>query len=210
MSAVFNQSLSTRKPDVLPTPASTVRRGASESPAPGPLRFKKSAQPAARYSRLRDLRLLVVVIFFSVISYFVVNRYCIAAVIVQGRSMNPTLQDGDRCLLNRLSLLYRAPARSDLAVIKDPGHTDFAIKRIIGLPGDTIHIKDGYVFLNGNRLVEPYLAPGMRTICLNSRELYVKLKPSQYFLLGDNRGDSEDSRYYGPIDRGQIQGTLIP
>jgi len=162
-----------------------------------------------RNTRWREVRLLLAILSLSAFSYFVFNHYCVAAVVVQGRSMNPTLQDGDRCLLNRLSLLYREPGRGDLAVIKDPGHSDFAIKRIVGVPGDTLHIKDGCVFLNGHRLVEPYLVPGTRTECLRSRELYIKLKASQFFLLGDNRGDSEDSRFYGPIDRGHIVGTLI-
>jgi signal peptidase I len=129
-------------------------------------------------------------------------------VIVQGRSMVPTLQDGERYLLDRWSYNYRSPERGDVVVLRDPGHPDLAIKRIVGMPGDTIHLREGTVRVNGKRFIEPYLSRGMRTYTPDLKDRLVLLGENQYFVLGDNRGVSEDSRYYGPIHRHRILGCL--
>jgi signal peptidase I len=144
----------------------------------------------------------------SVLSYYAVSRYVVTAVVVQGASMLPTLHDGDRYLLNRWAYLMRAPQRGDVVVIKDPGHSDYAVKRIVGLPYDVIKFKDGKVFLNGKLFSEPYLNRGTRTSSADGRDQQIMLGPDRYFVLGDNRNISEDSRYYGSVRRDQIVGIL--
>ncbi len=156
----------------------------------------------------RQLLVLAWLLIFSLVSYHLVSRYVVTAVVVQGRSMMPTLRDGDRCILNRLSYHYREPQRDELVVIRDPGHQDYAVKRIVGMPGETVEVKDGAVYLNGAQQQEPYLLPGTRTDCPFSKQMYVVLGDHQYFVLGDNRGISEDSRTYGAIDRRQVVGLL--
>src|SRR4051812_10450634 len=81
--------------------------------------------------------------FLSLASYCVISRFCVSTVQVSGRSMVPTLQDGERYLLNRLSFLYRDPIPGEVVVIRDPGHSDMAVKRIVAGPSDTIVFKAG-------------------------------------------------------------------
>jgi signal peptidase I len=148
-------------------------------------------------------------IVFSLTSYFAVSRYVITAVVVQGRSMAPTLHDGERYFLNRWLFMIREPRRGDLVVIRDAGHHDYAVKRIVGLPNETVSIKEGKVFINNAPMDEPYLFPNTKTICPNGGTMQVRLGEDDYFVLGDNRGNSEDSRYYGALEREQIIGLLV-
>jgi signal peptidase I len=153
--------------------------------------------------------LIIWLVLFSLIGHYVVSHYVISAVQVQGRSMVPTLQDGERYFLNRVIYYYRLPVRGELVVIKDPGHSDYAVKRIVGLPGDALQIKNGAVYLNSRRIQEPYLPDGVRTSAGDLKEKLIVLGRNSYFLLGDNRANSEDSRNYGPIQGSQIVGKLL-
>jgi signal peptidase I len=157
---------------------------------------------------LRQVAILITLIAFSLLSYYLVSQYVVAAVVVQGRSMLPTLRDGERCVLNRLAYHYRNPQRDELVVIHDPGHRDLAVKRVIALPGETVQLKDGAVFVNGVRRDEPFLAPGTRTFTPNLKDLLLIVGQDQYFVLGDNRRNSEDSRHYGAVARNRIIGLL--
>lgn len=157
----------------------------------------------------RQLILLAIVFVCSLISYAVINRWFLSTVVVQGRSMMPTLEDGDRCLLNRLSYIYTSPKRGDLVVLHDRGESDLAVKRIIALPGETVRLSHGTIYVNGRPLSEPYLETGTMTIPPSGADQAYEVGDHEYFVLGDNRAESEDSRFYGPITRGKIVGTLI-
>lgn len=157
---------------------------------------------------VRQLIALAVFGLLCVVSYFAFSRYVVTPVIIQGRSMTPTLRDGEYYLLNRLAYFFKAPARGDVVVLRDPGHSDFAVKRIIAKPGDWLNLRDGKVFLNGRRLVEPYLPKGTLTFTPDSQEKWIELGKEQYFVMGDNRGWSEDSRIYGRIERSSILGAI--
>lgn len=154
------------------------------------------------------LPLLVGLFICCAASYFLASRYMVCTVVIRGRSMTPTLRDGDQYLLNRIAYLFREPNRGDLVVIHDPGHTDMAIKRIIGLPGDKVEVRDGALFVNGARLKEPYLAPDTFTMPGHTLRGPVKLGANNYFVMGDNRSESEDSRFYGPIHLDHIVGVV--
>jgi signal peptidase I len=141
-------------------------------------------------------------------SYFLASRYMVCTVVIRGRSMIPTLRDGDQYLLNRIAYLFREPRRGDLVVIHDPGHKDMAIKRIVGLPGDRVEIKEGVLYINQKPLNEAYLAPHTKTLPGDATQHSVQLGSKQYFVMGDNRSESEDSRYYGPIHHDKIVGVV--
>jgi len=123
---------------------------------------------------------------------------------VKGESMFPTYNDGELLLTEKVSYRFSKPKRGDVIVFEAPvGHNIDFIKRIIGLPGETVSIQEGSVFVNGKRLEENNLkveTPGdeVRT-----------LGPGEYFVMGDNRPASSDSRVFGPIATDKIQGRVF-
>ena len=142
-------------------------------------------------------------IVLAVILYFGINAIS-ARVRVDGFSMNPTLQNGEYILVNRLAYKTGPPARGDIIVFRLPSdETQDLIKRVIGLPGDTIHISDGVVTINGSRLEEPYIAQD---------PLYVGdwvVPPGNLFVLGDNRNDSRDSHQWGLLPLENVIGKSV-
>jgi len=156
----------------------------------------------------RQIGLLTVVVVFSIFGYYLVSRFVATTVVVQGRSMAPTLEDGDRFILNRLRYFNHSPQRGDLVVVRDPGHNDYAVKRIVAMPCESLYFKGGNVMVNGKHLFEPYLPAGTQTFLPDAHEKMLVVGKNHYYVLGDNRGNSEDSRYYGAVDRRQIIGSI--
>ena len=146
----------------------------------------------------------------AVASYLVISHFLLQSVKVVGRSMVPTLYDSQHYLLNRWIYHLRTPQHSDIVVLRDPTDNGFSVKRIIATPGDSIYLKDGNVYLNGCRLTESYLAPRTPTFTDSRfRDQLILCGKDQYFLLGDNRLNSIDSRAYGPVPRRNILGPLV-
>lgn len=152
--------------------------------------------------------ILVCVALWSAISFLLFSRYVLATVIIEGASMEPTFRTGDRCLLNRVSPVLGTITRGDIVVLRDRGEDDYAIKRVVGLPNDEIEFRKGRVYINGVLLREKYLAPHTQTWTPRGNGDF-HLGPHSYFVLGDNRPISEDSRYYGPISQGAILGVVM-
>jgi len=129
---------------------------------------------------------------------------------VEGTSMLPSLVDQERIFINKF--IYRfgfgTIERGDLVVFWFPGDQSKSyIKRVVGLPGDTIAIEGGVVYVNGQPLNEPYLPEEFRD--RQSRQPPLKLPPDQYFVLGDHRSASNDSRNWGPVHRRYIYGKAV-
>jgi signal peptidase I len=127
---------------------------------------------------------------------------------VLGNSMHPTYKNGEYLMANKLTYRFGEPKRGDVIIFEYSETQDF-IKRIIGTPGDSIMIKDGKVYVNGNQLDESsYLADTVYTSggdYLAEGES-ITLTENEYFVLGDNRPHSSDSRTFGPISREKIKG----
>lgn len=122
--------------------------------------------------------------------------------VVENISMLPTLDPGDRIFVDRLS--WRAVsdlARGDVVVFRAWDEDKLYVKRLIGLPGDTLTLQEGEVFVNGERLDEPYLLQH----AAESKPV-IKLGPDEFFVMGDNRPSSADSRIHGPVKRDAIVG----
>ena len=172
--------------------------------------------PLARKARV-DLRSLLrqgfhflAVLVLAAASYFLISHFLLQSVKVVGRSMVPTLHDSQSYLLNHWVYHFHAPQHSDVVVLRDPSDNGFSVKRIIATPGDSILLKDGSVYVNGRKLNEAYLAPGMPTFTDSKyRNELILCGKDQYFLLGDNRLNSIDSRAYGPVSRANILGPII-
>jgi len=166
---------------------------------------------SARPFRRRWFGQGLLIVILSVCSYLIISHFIVQSVRVVGLSMTPTLADSHMCLLNRWVLYFRAPRASELVVIRDPTDSGLAVKRIVGVPGDRILVKNGSLFLNGSRLQEPYLPSGTPTFAKpRVQEQAFTCAAGQYFVLGDNRNLSLDSRSYGPISRQNILGLVIP
>lgn len=155
---------------------------------------------------------LIVLSALAITGYYLISHYILQAVKVDGVSMVPTLHNADQYYLKRWVYYLRTPKRGDIVVIKDPTDGSLAVKRIIAMSGESVFLKkDGHVLLNGTRLSEPYLAPGTPTFtCDKAREEMINVGEGKYFVLGDNRNNSFDSRYYGPISRHNILGVINP
>jgi signal peptidase I len=189
---------------------------ATQTTDPRPTLAGTITLPRARKHRsvaraiLRQVLQGVALTVLAAASYLVISQFFLRSVKVVGRSMVPTLSDSQQYLLNRWVYHFRAPHHSDIVVLRDPSDNGFSVKRIIAAPGDSIYLKDGGVYLNGRKLNEDYLVPGTRTFTESKyRDQLILCGRDQYFLLGDNRGNSIDSRTYGPVPRGNILGMVI-
>ena len=125
-------------------------------------------------------------------------------VFVVGTSMSPTLKDGD-CVLLVCCLPWSPLARGDVVVVRDGDGK--AVKRIVGLPGESIQLSEGRVIVNGFVLHEPYLPSTMLTAA-SAKGTVFTLGEGQYFVMGDNRMESVDSRNYGPVKASNIIGAI--
>jgi signal peptidase I len=140
-----------------------------------------------------------------------ITHYVLQSVQVVGASMSPTLHDSERYLLNRWVYHVRDPKPNDIVVLRDPADNCYAVKRIIAQQGDTVFVKNGQLFINGNLVNEPYLAPNTRTFAgPKYREQMWVCGVNQFFVLGDNRNNSADSRVYGTVPRENILGMVMP
>lgn len=164
--------------------------------------------PGKNASVKRRLQLFAFGTVWSVVCYFFFSHYVLMAVQIDGVSMSPTLHDGERHILYRCPYIWRAPRQGEIVVIRDPEDQGLSIKRIVATPGDTIEIKYDGVYVNNTKLPEPYL--DVKSALYSGRKL---IKPTplgdhQYYVLGDNRGNSADSRSYGPVGRDAILGKI--
>jgi signal peptidase I len=139
------------------------------------------------------------------------HRYLVQTVQVDGMSMSPTLQDAQCYFLNRVIYLIREPEAEDIVVLRDPETNGCAIKRIVARPGDSVYLKGGHVYVNGKVLAEQYLTPGTKTFTSDHyrAEMWI-CGVDQYFVMGDNRNNSADSRVYGAVPRANILGMVTP
>jgi signal peptidase I len=161
-----------------------------------------SAEPSLALRRL--LLDVLETVLLAVVLFLVINALS-ARVNVDGTSMQPTLNDGEYILVNRTAYLFSEPERGDIIVFhypRDP-HSQDLIKRVIGIPGDTVVIENKMVIVNGTTLDEPYIA---------SEPLYAgtwQVPDSSLFVLGDNRNNSSDSHQWGLVPYEQIIGKAL-
>jgi signal peptidase I len=165
------------------------------------------AAPQPRASTASSLlRELAEVVVLAIILYFGIS-FAVQTVHVEGLSMFATLDDNDYLIADKIAYRLHAPQRGDIIILRPPtdDSKDF-IKRVIALPGERLLIRDGQVFINGHRLNEPYLPENWTSQANWGAPDGVVMAPNQYFVMGDNRNRSQDSRTFGPIGRDRIDG----
>jgi signal peptidase I len=169
---------------------------AQHDPVPAP-------EPAPGGKTRRPVRVAVewgAILVVAVLAAILIRSFVVQPFFIPSGSMEPTLQVGDRVLVNKLSYDFHSVHRGDIVVFAkppndtSPGVKDL-IKRVIGLPGETISAQEGHVDINGRQLAEPWLPKGVTTGNFGP----VVIPKGDYFMMGDNRGDSADSRILGPV-----------
>ena len=152
------------------------------------------------YSWVRDL-------FFSIVVSLFIILFVYQPVKVEGGSMEPGLEDQERIFINKLVYRIGAIGRGDIIVFRYPRdlHKNF-IKRVIGIPGDRIRINHGRVYVNGQLIHEPYV-PEQYQDALSAAE--ITIPPDNYFVMGDHRTMSNDSREFGTVSRDLIYGKAV-
>lgn len=149
---------------------------------------------------------LISLVIVLPIRYFIAQPF-----IVRGASMEPTFDNSEYLIIDELSYFLREPRRGEVVVFKYPRNpSEYYIKRVIGLPGEEVVIQNGRVAIinrthpTGFMLEEPYLASDLETV----PGVRMKLKDGEYFVMGDNRMRSSDSRFWGPVARTFIVGRV--
>jgi len=156
----------------------------------------------------RQLVIATCILLWSILAYLFMSHFVMMAVQIKGASMSPTLRDGQRYILFRCTYLWRAPRQGEIVVIRDPEDHDLSIKRVIGLPNQWIQIKPDGVYVDNEKLAEPYLTAEAAWSSGHKLIKKFQLGPNQYYVLGDNRDCSADSRIYGPIKKNAILGLI--
>jgi signal peptidase I len=183
---------------------------------PPPTATSTDAAPAVRHdddkprSSLRTAVEWVVIVGAALLTALLIKTFLLQAFYIPSDSMVPTLVQRDRVLVNKLSYHFHDVHRGDIVVFeRPPGEVDprikDLIKRVIGLPGETIEGRNGSLLINGRVLNEPYLPKGVQTSDFGP----TIIPKGNYFVMGDNRGNSKDSRVFGPIAKSLIVGRAF-
>lgn len=155
--------------------------------------------------------LAIAIIIAIVIRSFIFTNYA-----VEGESMMPTLQNANRLIVNKIDYHFTQPKRFQVIIFHATPTQDY-VKRVIGLPGDTIQYKNDLLYVNGKPIQEPYLEPYKKKLgsghltwdfSLQSLHLGNKVPPGKLFVMGDNRQNSVDSRSFGFVDESKIVGKV--
>lgn len=163
----------------------------------------RHASVSAPHGAGRELLEWVVCIAVAVVAALIINKFVVCFIRVEGTSMVPTLQNGERLLVTPSTYAFREPRRGEIIITHYPGRSDRYVKRVIGLPGETIEVREGHVYIDGQQLQEPYA-----DVLMNYDMAAEVIPEGSYFVMGDNRNHSGDSHSsgIGPISRDLILG----
>lgn len=209
-------------------PPATVAPGADQygEPVPGTPGTPEPQEPARHPRRPRRRKRhwlieLAVILVVALAVAVLLRTFVVQTFFIPSGSMEPTLQVGDRIAVSKISYDFQSIHVGDIIVFRRPpaencGGTPVndLVKRVIGLPGDTLSLANGQVYVDGRLLAEPWLPAGVKTepgpnpVPYSLQHPYT-VPPGEYYLMGDNRPFSCDSRYWGPIPRSLVVGKVV-
>lgn len=175
---------------------------ASDVPSAAPVEKADSLSRRLVFGRRPRSTLIRILILVALV--FVLFRWVIFSVRVTGISMEPTLRDGRIKLVYRLAYRSSSPQRGDIVSIGELGKPDMLMKRVIALPGETYSMRDGLLSIDGRTFEEPYVINRARW-----QLPPVTLGPDEFFVIGDNRGMSQQNHTFGRTERKYIVGKVI-
>jgi len=160
-------------------------------------------RPGVLRGLLQLVREVLETVLPAILIALLINVFVGQATRVEGQSMEPNLHTEQRLVVEKLSYRFHGPQRFDIVVIRVPSQGDaLLIKRVIGLPGETVEFREGQVYIDGELLDEPYVRQTTRM----GRTGKVVVPPLHVFVMGDNRNHSNDSRSFGPVPIDNIVG----
>jgi signal peptidase I len=191
-------------------PEATGPRPTAPSTAPAIGYASPPASAPAKDGSVRNIVEWVVIIAVAVGFAFLVRGYAFQTFFIPSESMVPRLETDDRVLVNKFAYDLRDPSRGDVVVFRTPpnahiSNMDDLVKRIVGMPGETIEGRDGKILINGKVLNEPYLPVGLQSTTFGP----AKVPANSYYMLGDNRQYSNDSTHWGAANRDLFVGPVF-
>lgn len=166
-----------------------------------PVRRRRGSEPEKK-SAWRELAEWVGILVGAYLVALVISTFIFQVIPVSGESMTPTLENGERMFVTKFTYAFREPEHREIVITRYPDSDALYVKRVIGLPGDTVEVKHGKVYLNGEALDESYIRD--QEIRYEMDEVVVA--EGEVFVLGDNRNDSKDSHSVGALPRDYLVG----
>ncbi len=163
--------------------------------------FETGVAPEDRQERPRKgggfLEFLIILLVAFALVFGFVRPFVVEAFYIPSESMVPTLEVGDRVFVNKFVYRFSQPERGDIVVFRSlEGGQEELIKRVVGIPGDTVEVRDGVLFVNGERWQEPYVSDRFPDSSFYGP---TEIPEGRVFVMGDNRPNSRDSRFFGPV-----------
>ena len=171
---------------------------------------EKVKKPLLSEKAVKEIREWAVSLAVSIAVVLLIRTFLFTIIRVDGPSMSDTLLDGDKLFVTVADMRANGPDRFDVIICKYPNRKDQYVKRVIGLPGDTLRVKNGVLYINGEEVEEPFLSEA-RTVRFDKASNNfgpIEIGEGEYFVMGDNRDDSNDSRNVGVITEDMVIGKV--
>ncbi len=158
----------------------------------------------------REIREWIVSIACALVAVFIIRTFLFTIIRVDGPSMSDTLLDRDRLIVSVFDMKLHGPDRFDVIICKYPDRNDQYVKRVIGLPGETLEVKSGVLYIDGEMIEEPFLSDERTARFDRASNSFgpIVIPEGEYFVMGDNRDNSNDSRSVGTITGDMVIGKV--